>query len=452
VGASITVTATASDVGGTVTTVEFYAGTDLIGTSTAKPYSTTWSNSVAGTYTLTAKAQDNRGITVTSTPVKVKISKALKSVRINRTNATQLSNSGSLTLNGNALQTTPSALDLFVSDLEQTYNDFVAERNMFNSSEQIERYLFAAIFLAQSSDALSKETKSTSGVVDRLNKIDVYLGFCEDLMVSDTISQQSLTSAAQDNVRPDLTISQTIAAALSPSGWVVSPKAGAKGMTTSVSPFGTQTVTAGNGQPQYELGNITVTVNGRAAALQMVSPTQINFTVPSGTSGGLADILVTCREGYITHGTMAVTGLNPTIFGYTGDSTGMGAILDAVGFQSGLFSVTGDSMFLLDSRTRLTILTSGISTGVANTDTGNDVILGTGQVIENLMESVAVEARASDGRVFMLPVEFAGSQGTLPGLDQVNVVLAPELQGAGQVQLTIVVNGVRSNSMKVTLK
>jgi uncharacterized protein (TIGR03437 family) len=184
----------------------------------------------------------------------------------------------------------------------------------------------------------------------------------------------------------------------------------------------------------------------------MVSPTQINFTVPSGTSGGLADILVTCREGYITHGTMAVTGLNPTIFGYTGDSTGMGAILDAVGFQSGLFSVTGDSMFLLDSRTRLTILTSGISTGVANTDTGNDVILGTGQVIENLMESVAVEARASDGRVFMLPVEFAGSQGTLPGLDQVNVVLAPELQGAGQVQLTIVVNGVRSNSMKVTLK
>jgi len=435
-----------------VTSVEFYAGSELIGTSAAKPYSTTWSNAVAGTYSLTAKAKDSLGAAVTSTPIKVRISKALKSVRTNRTNATQLSNSGSLTLNGNALQTTPSALDLFVADLEETYNDFAAERSMFNSSEQIERYLFAAVFLAQSGDALSKETKSTSGVIDRLNKIDAYLGFCEDLMVSDTISQQSLTAANQDNARADLSITQTIAAALSGSGWVVSPNARAKVMTTSVSPFGTQTVTASNGQPQYELGNITVTVNGRAAALLMVSPTQINFTVPSGTSGGLADILVTCREGYITHGTMAVTGLNPTIFGYAGDSTAMGAVLDAVGFQSGIFSVTGDSLFLLDSRTRLTILTSGISTGVTNTDTGNDVLLGTGQVIENLAESVSIEARASDGRVFMLPVEFAGVQGTLAGLDQVNVVLAPELQGAGQVQLTIVVNGVRSNTMKVTLK
>jgi uncharacterized protein (TIGR03437 family) len=312
--------------------------------------------------------------------------------------------------------------------------------------------LFAALFLAQSSDALAKETKSSAGVMDRLDKIDAYLGFCEDLMVSDTISQQSLTNAIQDNARADLSITRTMAAALAPSGWVISPNAGAKVMTTSISPFGTQTVTASNGQPQFELGNVTVTVNGHAAALLMVSPTQINFTVPSGTSGGLADILVTSREGYITHGTAAVTGLNPTIFGYADDSTGMGAILDAVRFQSGIFSVTGDSLFLLDSRTRLTILTSGISTGVTNTNTGNDVLLGTGQVIENLTESVAVEARASDGRVFMLPVEFAGAQSTLPGLDQVNVVLAPELQGAGQVQLTIVVNGVRSNTMKVTLK
>jgi uncharacterized protein (TIGR03437 family) len=37
------------------------------------------------------------------------------------------------------------------------------------------------------------------------------------------------------------------------------------------------------------------------------------------------------------------------------------------------------------------------------------------------------------------------------GLDQVNVVLIPELRGAGAVQLTVVAAGVRSNTMTITV-
>jgi uncharacterized protein (TIGR03437 family) len=232
---------------------------------------------------------------------------------------------------------------------------------------------------------------------------------------------------------------------------MVSPNAGAKVLTTSITPFGTQTASA-SGTPQYELGDLTVTVNGRAAALLMVSPTQINFTVPSGTTGGLADILVTSREGYITHGTAAVTGLNPTIFGQTGDASGLGTILNAVGFQSGIFPVTGTGLLQPDSRTRITILASGISTGAVNRTTANDVLLGNGQTIANLAESVAVELRTSDNKVYLFAPEFAGTQGTLAGLDQVNVALVPQLGGAGSVQLTIIVNGVRSNTMRVMLQ
>jgi len=450
-GTTVSVAASASDGSSAVTGVEFYAGSELIGSANAKPYSIVWSNMVAGTYSLTAKARDNSGLSVTSNPVKVRISKTLKSVRNNRTNTTQLTNSGSLSNSGNALQAA-SELELFVADLEQTYNDFVAERSMFASSEQIERYLFAALFLGRSSEALSKESKSSTGVVDRLNKIDAYLGFCEDLMVSDTISQQSLSSGDQVNAHADLLITQTTTIPVSSPGFMVSPNGRASVLTTSISPFGTGSASASNGALQYELADVTVTVNGRAAVLTRVTPTQINFTVPGDTTGGLAEILVTSREGYITHGTAAVTGLNPTIFGHTGDASGAGAVLDAVGFQSGMFSATGDSLFLLDSRTRLTIMTSGISTGVANTNTSNDVLLGNGQTIENLAESVTVEARTSDGRVFTLPVEFAGAQGGLAGLDQVNIVLVPELRGAGSVQLTLVVNGVRSNTMTTTLR
>jgi uncharacterized protein (TIGR03437 family) len=184
----------------------------------------------------------------------------------------------------------------------------------------------------------------------------------------------------------------------------------------------------------------------------MVSPTEIAFVVPSGVTGGLVDVVVTSREGDIFHGTAAVAGLNPVIVGLLGDGSGQAAALDAVGFQAGAFSTNGSSLYGLDSRTRISIWASGISTGITNTDTGNDIFLGLGQVIENLSESVTVEARTSDGTVYLLPIEFAGSQGTLRGLDQVNVVLVPELRGAGAVELTIVVGGVRSNTMTITVR
>ena len=87
-----------------------------------------------------------------------------------------------------------------------------------------------------------------------------------------------------------------------------------------------------------------------------------------------------------------------------------------------------------------------------NTDPSNDIFVGPGQIIENLSESVTVEARTSDGTVYSLPVEFAGTPGTLVGLDQVNVVLIPELRGAGTVQLTIVVGTARSNTMTITVQ
>jgi hypothetical protein len=74
--ATITITATASDTDGTVTSVAFYANaTTLIGTDTTSPYSATWNNVPAGAYSLTAVARDEdggmtvsaaRGITVTN--------------------------------------------------------------------------------------------------------------------------------------------------------------------------------------------------------------------------------------------------------------------------------------------------------------------------------------------------------------------------------------------------
>ena len=69
--ANITIAANASDSDGTISAVEFYQGTTLVGTDTTSPYTVTWNNVVAGSYLLTARATDNRGATTTSALVAV---------------------------------------------------------------------------------------------------------------------------------------------------------------------------------------------------------------------------------------------------------------------------------------------------------------------------------------------------------------------------------------------
>jgi len=69
--ASITVSANASDADGTVSKVDFYNGAALLGSDNTAPYSYTWTNVAAGTYTITAKATDNAGASATSYAVTV---------------------------------------------------------------------------------------------------------------------------------------------------------------------------------------------------------------------------------------------------------------------------------------------------------------------------------------------------------------------------------------------
>lgn len=64
--ASMTVSANAGDGDGSVTRVDFYANSTLIGTDNSSPYSIAWNGVVAGSYTLTAVARDNAGATTTS--------------------------------------------------------------------------------------------------------------------------------------------------------------------------------------------------------------------------------------------------------------------------------------------------------------------------------------------------------------------------------------------------
>ena len=70
-GSNILITAVASDSDGTVTKVDFYNGTTLLGTVGSAPYTFTVSNAAGGSYALTAVATDNSGSTTTSSAVSV---------------------------------------------------------------------------------------------------------------------------------------------------------------------------------------------------------------------------------------------------------------------------------------------------------------------------------------------------------------------------------------------
>jgi hypothetical protein len=80
--ATMTVTATANDPDGSIAGVDFYAGSQLIATDSASPYSAAWSNVPAGTYTLTAIARDNRGASKTSVSVTVSVATATTPTRV----------------------------------------------------------------------------------------------------------------------------------------------------------------------------------------------------------------------------------------------------------------------------------------------------------------------------------------------------------------------------------
>ena len=69
----VALTATAEDSGGTVTKVEFYAGTTKLGEDTTSPYTFNWVPSLSGSYALTAVATDNEGASATSSAVNVTV-------------------------------------------------------------------------------------------------------------------------------------------------------------------------------------------------------------------------------------------------------------------------------------------------------------------------------------------------------------------------------------------
>ncbi len=195
------------------------------------------------------------------------------------------------------------------------------------------------------------------------------------------------------------------------------------------------------------LAGTTVTITDSTGAtltapLYYVSPSQINFLVPSGLASGAAT--VTVANPNVGNGSFPVTvaPVAPALF--TADASGHG-VPAAIAFDSTAAGQTEAPPVFSCSGSPVACVAEPIELGAPSTQVFL-VLFGTGIRGRSSLAGVTVTAGGVP-----LAVEYAGAQGTYPGLDQVNVLLDPSLAGRGQVVLQLTVDGAAANPVVVNV-
>ena len=110
-GASVAITANATDANGAISKVEFFRGNVKLGEDLTSPYGFAWNNVSAGTYSITARATDNQGAAATSTAITITVNPPNAPPTVNLTSPTSnasFSAGAAITLTANATQTSGS--------------------------------------------------------------------------------------------------------------------------------------------------------------------------------------------------------------------------------------------------------------------------------------------------------------------------------------------------------
>lgn len=434
----------------------------MLGTDFTAPYSAVWPGPSKGDYTLVARATDNKGntasspvvsITVTNSPNSVKKARGKAGSLVQQTSSIEYAGAADPINTENAVLA--SGIAGLTTDIEKAYLEFKAEIGSFGgNAATIDVQIKAAALFSKATNGLAMRSANSPNIKANLLRIAAHLAIAEDLMRSGKISPATFVEANDTKTRIDLVIGKlgdgvTAFSSMAPSslGSIVG--------NGNQQPMTTLTMLAPivpNGALPYELGGLSVTVGGVAVPVLYVSPGTIKFYVPADVKVAMTEVVVSSQDGYICQGLLSVEKNVSRIMTAGDEVNGAAIIANGQTFTTTNLKVDSPENVGSDKRTRLSLFATGISGSVSNSDITNDIKLGGGVVRPNFAESITVEALLSNGRVYTLPVEFAGPQGLLPGLDQINVRLIPELKNAGIVQLTLVIGGRRSNTPTVIIK
>ena len=151
------------------------------------------------------------------------------------------------------------------------------------------------------------------------------------------------------------------------------------------------------------------------APLFYVSPGQVNYQVPAGTSSGNATITVTAADGTASSAVIPITPVAPGLFTVNADGLAAATLLrlQAGGAQS------AEAVFQLDSATQQ-IVPLPIDLGPATAQVYL-IVFGTGFRFHQRELNVELAGTPTQ-------VQYAGPQGFFAGLDQMNLLL-PRISG-----------------------
>lgn len=194
------------------------------------------------------------------------------------------------------------------------------------------------------------------------------------------------------------------------------------------------------------LGGTTVTVKDSLnvtsnATLFYVSPTQVNYLLPSTLANGTATVTFTSSNGTVSTGTLTIASVKPGIFTVNQSGTGYPAAeIQRVrnGVTLGFEAVaTGP-------------VASPVAVPIEWKDPGDQlylVIYGTGFRQRSQLTSVTLTVKGVSQQVV-----YAAAHSDYAGLDQANILLDRSLAGSGDANVVMTVDGVTANTVKINFK
>jgi len=203
---------------------------------------------------------------------------------------------------------------------------------------------------------------------------------------------------------------------------------------TIVAGFGTRIASQSAGatsQPlPIALDGTSIFVNGIAARLFFVSANQANYLVPTATGIGPAAVVVVARDGSVSRGALNVSQTSPSIFTMTANG---------VGAPAAVASADG---------TTFNIVMGNPDGTPREIGAGNFVMLfGTAMRFGSTALTNAIKIGTTD-----VTPTFIGPVPGLAGLEQANLQIPQSLAGAGNVDLTLTVDGKVSNVVKLRIR
>ena len=180
----------------------------------------------------------------------------------------------------------------------------------------------------------------------------------------------------------------------------------------------------------------------RLARLFFVSPGQVNYLVPEGVAIGAVTVAITSGDGSLAAGALNIASPAPGLFTANADGQGVpaGLALRIRAVGPGSF----EAIAQLDGQNRF--VPAPIELGPP----GEQVYLilfGTG--LRRFSAPLGVTAKIGGVDA---PVTYAGAQGDLAGLDQINILLPRNLAGRGEVEVALTADNSAANMVKINLK